>query len=48
MEEVYITLDNPGTNVPEEHNGESSGMVYKYLTKSGCIDLFAIIFMSAQ
>lgn len=26
MEEVYITLDNPGTNVPEEHNGESSGM----------------------
>uniref|UniRef100_A0A0E0AUX3 Phospholipid-transporting ATPase n=1 Tax=Oryza glumipatula TaxID=40148 RepID=A0A0E0AUX3_9ORYZ len=26
MEEVYITLDNPGTNVPEEHSGESSGM----------------------
>uniref|UniRef100_J3MSN6 Phospholipid-transporting ATPase n=2 Tax=Oryza brachyantha TaxID=4533 RepID=J3MSN6_ORYBR len=26
MEEVYITLDNPSTNAPEEHNGEGSGM----------------------
>uniref|UniRef100_A0A0E0LUG6 Phospholipid-transporting ATPase n=1 Tax=Oryza punctata TaxID=4537 RepID=A0A0E0LUG6_ORYPU len=26
MEEIYITLDNPGTNASEEHNGEGSRM----------------------